>query len=45
LKLFYPKLNDFRKDIIDDCLKNKNPFGKIDFEKFICLFEFFVLPL
>jgi len=41
-KLFYPKLDDFRKDIIKDCFRNKNVFGKIDFEKFICLLEFFI---
>ena len=41
-KLFYPKLNDFRKDIIEDCFKNKNTFGKIDFQKFICILEFFI---
>ena len=40
--LFYPKLNDFRKDIIEDCFKNKKTFGKIDFQKFICLLEFFI---
>ena len=41
-KLFYPKLDDFRKDIIKDCFRNKNVFGKIDFERFICLLEFFI---
>ena len=41
-KLFYPKLNDFRKDIIEDCFKNKKTFGKVDFQKFICLLEFFI---
>ena len=41
-KLFYPKLNDFRRDIIEDCFKNKQTFGKIDFQKFICLLEFFI---
>ena len=41
-RLFYPKLNDFRKDIIEDCFKNKKTFGKIDFQKFICLLEFFI---
>jgi hypothetical protein len=41
-KIFFSKLNDFRKDIIEDCFKNKHTFGKIDFQKFICLFEFFI---
>ena len=41
-KLFYPKLNDFTKNIIEDCLRNEHTFGKIDFEKFICLIEFFI---
>ena len=41
-KLFYSKLNDFRKEIIEDCFKNKQTFGKIDFQKFICLLEFFL---
>ena len=40
--LFYPKLNDFRKEIIEDCFKNQKTFGKIDFQKFICLLEFFL---
>ena len=40
--LFYPKLNDFRKEIIEDCFKNKKTFGKLDFQKFICLLEFFL---
>ena len=41
-KIFFSKLNDFRKDIIEDCFKNKHTFGKIDFQKFICLLEFFI---
>ena len=41
-KLFYPKLNDFTKNIIESCFNNEHTFGKIDFEKFICLIEFFV---
>ena len=40
-KLFYNKLNDFRKEIIEDCFKNEKTFGKLDFQMFICLLEFF----
>ena len=41
-KLFFPKLNDFKKEIIEDCFKNRKVFGKIDFQKFVCLLEFFI---
>ena len=41
-KLFFPKLNDFKKSIIEDCFQNKKVFGKIDFQKFVCLLEFFI---
>ena len=39
--LFYPKFDDFRKEIIDHLLKNQI-FDKMNFEKFICLLEFFI---
>ena len=41
-ELFFNKLDDYRKYIMDKCLKDDELLGKIDFEKFICIIEFFV---
>ena len=39
--LFYPKFDDFRKEIIGVILEQKI-FEKMNFEKYICLLEFFI---
>ena len=39
--LFYPKFDDFRKEIIEVMLE-QNIFKKMNFEKYICLLEFFI---
>ena len=40
--LFYPKLEDFRKSLVKKILKNKEISKIINFEKFICILEFFI---
>ena len=40
--LFFPKIEDFRQDLIKNLLKNKELFRTINFEKFVCLLEFFI---
>lgn len=40
--LFFPKIEDFRQDLIKYLLENKELFRTINFEKFVCLLEFFI---
>ena len=40
MTIFYNRINDFRKDIIEYCLNQERK--KISFEKFVCYIEFFI---
>ena len=40
MKTFYNRINDFRKEIIEYCLKHERK--KISFEQFVCYLEFFI---
>ena len=41
--LFTSRLNDFRKDIVNECLENNKYLRKDSLENFICFIEFFSL--